>query len=77
MLSDHFDRQMEGQKISKTKFVVVIGGRQSTIECNSQPNTGGCDGGGIEKDARPAESAGGVIFDRSGGGRVGKGEGVE
>jgi len=66
-----------GQKINKTKFLVVIGGRQSTIECNNQPNTRGSDGGSIEKDVRPAESAGGVIFVRSGGGRVGKGERIE
>ena len=66
-----------GQKINKTKFLVVIGGRQSTIECNNQPNTRGSDGGSIEKDVRPAESAGGVIFDRSGGGRDGKGERIE
>ena len=70
-------RQMKGQKIKKTKFVVVIGGRQSMIECNNQPNTRGSDGGSIEKDVRPSESAGGVIFDRSGGGRVGKGERIE
>ena len=52
---------------------MVLGGCQSTIECNNQPNTCGSDGGSIEKDVRPAESAGGVIFDRSGGGELGRG----
>ncbi len=67
----------EGAKNMKTKFVVVLGGRQSTIECNNQPNTRGSDRELIAQDARPAESAGEVVFDRSGGGRVGKGERIE
>ena len=56
---------------------MVLDGRQSTIECNNQPNTCGSDEGSIEKDVRPAESAGGVVFDRSGGGRAGKEERIE
>jgi len=48
-----------------------------TIECNNQPNTCGSDGGLIGQYARPAKSAGGVVFDHSGGGRAGKEERIE
>ena len=62
-----------GQKIKKVKFVVALGGRQSTTAHNNQPNLRGIDGGGIGEDARPSGNAGEVVFYRSGGGRGGRG----
>ena len=54
-------------KIKKTKFVVTLGGHQSTIAHNNQPDQRDNNVGGIEKDARPVGNAGGRIFDHSGG----------
>ena len=62
-----------GQKIKKVKFVVALGGRQSTTAHNNQPNLRRIDGGGIGKDARPSGNAGEAVFYRSGGGRCGRG----
>ena len=53
-------------KINKTKFVVALGGRQSTIAHHNQTNKRGRNGGGILQGAGPAGNAGGTVFDRSG-----------
>ena len=45
--------------------------------CNNQPKIGGRDGGGIGYEARPSGNAGGGAFDRSGAGRVGRGENIQ
>ena len=52
--------------MNKPKFVVALGGRQSTIPHDNQPNKRGSDGRGIGEDARPSGNAGGAAFDRSG-----------
>ena len=65
------------KKINITKFVVALGSRQSTTACNNQPNLRWIDGGGIREDARPSGNAGGAVFDRSGGDRVGRGENIK
>ena len=57
-----------GQKNKKAKFVVALGGRQSTTSHNNQPNLRGIDGGRIGEDARLSGNAGGAVFYRSGGG---------
>jgi hypothetical protein len=41
---------------------------------NNQPNACRSNGERIRQDARPAESAGRAVFDRSGGKQVGRGE---
>jgi hypothetical protein len=61
-----------GQK-KNAKFVVALGGRQSTTAHNNQTNLRGIDGGGIGEDARPSGNAGEAVFYRSGGGRGGRG----
>ena len=44
---------------------------------NNQPNYHGSDGGRIGEDAQPSGNAGGGAFDRSGAGRVGRGENIQ
>ncbi len=48
-----------GKKIRKTKFVVVLGGPQSTNTHNNQPNTHGSDGGWIGQDGNQQKAHGG------------------
>ena len=54
-----FGHRITEQKINETKFVVALGGCQSMISHNNQPNYRGRDGGGIGEDARPSGNAGG------------------
>jgi hypothetical protein len=67
----------QGKKIKITNFVVALGGRQSAIPHDNQPNLRVIDGGGILEEARPSGNAGGAVFDRSGGDRVGRGENIK
>jgi hypothetical protein len=65
----------QGKKINTTKFVMALGGRQSTTARNNQPNLRWIDGGVIGEDARLSGNTGGAVFDRSGvielgGGRI-------
>ncbi len=62
-----------GQKNKKAKFVVALGGHQSTTSHNNQLNLQGINGGRIGEDARLLGNAGGAVFHRSGGGRGGRG----
>ncbi len=48
-----------GKKIRKTKFVVVLGGPQSTNKHNNQPNTHGSNGGRIGQDGNQQKAHGG------------------
>jgi hypothetical protein len=61
-----FGLRIKGQKINKTKFVMALEGRQSTIPHDNQPNKCGNNGGGLEEDGHPSGNAGGAAFDRSG-----------
>jgi hypothetical protein len=51
--------ELRGKKIRKTKFVVVLGGPQSTNKHNNQPNTRGSDGGWIGQDGNQRKAQGG------------------
>ncbi len=51
--------ELRGKKIRKTKFVVVLGGPQSTNKHNNQPNTRGSDGEWIGQDSNQRKAQGG------------------
>jgi hypothetical protein len=59
--------------MNKPKFVMALGGRQSSTADNNQPNERGSDGPGIGEDVRPSGNAGGVVFDCYGSRQVGRG----
>jgi hypothetical protein len=62
-----------GQKMNKTKFVVALGGRQSSTARNNQPNERGIDGRDMREVVRPSGNAGGALFNRYGSRQVGSG----
>ncbi len=51
--------ELRGKKIRKIKFVVVLGGPQSTNKHNNQPNTRGSNGGWIGQDGNQRKAQGG------------------
>ncbi len=54
--------ELRGNKKRKTKFVVVLGGPQSTNKHNNQPNTRGSDGGWIGQDGNQQKAQGGQYW---------------
>jgi hypothetical protein len=40
-------RRTEGQKIIEIKYIMALGGHQTTNQHNNQPKTSGCDQGGM------------------------------
>ncbi len=54
--------ELRGKKIRKTKFVVVLGGPQSTNKHNNQPNTCGSNGGWIGQDGNQQKAQGGQYW---------------
>ena len=64
--------ELRGEKIRKTKFVMVLGGRQSRNKHNNQPNTRRSNGGWIVQDGNQRKSAGGTVLDRFEGSQDGR-----
>jgi len=62
------------KKRNITKFVVILAAANRRLNTTTNQIRGGGDGGGIGEYARPAGNAGAAVFDRFGGGRVGRGE---
>ena len=61
-----FGRRIDRQKIREKIRRGLKRPINDAITLNNQPKTRGRDGGGTRKDARPAESAGGILCDRVG-----------